>query len=334
MTAATIHANGSSHGGEPSMDFLGTRSMESSDRSAATLPSSLSIGSPPAHARRSVGQGVGHQPNTRRRSPEEEMSAAGLPSVYDQPPSRGIDRTPYGCYANMCPYRGGQAQFLRAPFGDFNLLAPGAPGGDLWSRPGWAYGGPQLASEGRDRSVRRRQGEGPIPSRHRGRRESGGPARGRAGRSNSDATDGAGAEKGIGHRLSGARSDRGEEHSELVLDNLVQVVRTAGAIGVVGVYVPEDPGATDEKAKDGRVGFDYGTFFTKGQRMGTGQAPVKRYNRELRDLISAGRARRIWSLSHELSLNEAPRVSGGPLGASECLSVLGWQIKEGISDLE
>lgn len=91
----------------------------------------------------------------------------------------------------------------------------------------------------------------------------------------------------------------------MVLDNLVKTVRTTGGIGVVGVYVPEDPDAADEGAKEGRIGFDYGTFFTKGQSMGTGQAPVKRYNRELRDLIVAGRATPGWIVSHELSLDEA-----------------------------
>jgi glutathione-independent formaldehyde dehydrogenase len=40
--------------------------------------------------------------------------------------------------------------------------------------------------------------------------------------------------------------------------------------------------------------------------MGTGQAPVKRYNRQLRDLIIEGRARPSWIVSHELSLDEAP----------------------------
>lgn len=40
--------------------------------------------------------------------------------------------------------------------------------------------------------------------------------------------------------------------------------------------------------------------------MGTGQAPVKRYNRELRDLIVAGKARPSFVVSHELSLEEAP----------------------------
>ena len=31
--------------------------------------------------------------------------------------------------------------------------------------------------------------------------------------------------------------------------------------------------------------FDFGTFFFKGQSMGTGQANVKQYNRQLRNLI-------------------------------------------------
>ena len=39
--------------------------------------------------------------------------------------------------------------------------------------------------------------------------------------------------------------------------------------------------------------------------MGTGQCPVKRYNRILRDLIVAGTARPSFIVSHELSLDEA-----------------------------
>ncbi|MBV8597469.1 MAG: aldehyde dehydrogenase, partial [Actinobacteria bacterium] len=103
-----------------------------------------------------------------------------------------------------------------------------------------------------------------------------------------------------------AHDPTGEEHPEMVLDNLVAVVETTGAIGVVGVYVPEDPGAANELAKTGRVAWNYGQFFANGQRMGTGQCPVKRYNRELRDLIVAGKARPSFIVSHELSLDEAP----------------------------
>lgn len=120
-----------------------------------------------------------------------------------------------------------------------------------------------------------------------------------------DATDGAGADCGVEAVGYQAHEPSGKEHPELVLDNLVKVVRTTGGIGVVGVYVPEDPGTADKGAKEGRIGFDHGTFFTKGQRMGTGQCPVMRYNRQLRDLIIAGRATPSLLVSHELGLDDA-----------------------------
>ncbi len=40
--------------------------------------------------------------------------------------------------------------------------------------------------------------------------------------------------------------------------------------------------------------------------MGTGQAPVKRDNRQLRDLILTGRATPSFIVSHEVPLAEAP----------------------------
>ena len=36
-------------------------------------------------------------------------------------PTEGVDGAAYG-YANMGPYGGGQAEYLRVPFADFNLL--------------------------------------------------------------------------------------------------------------------------------------------------------------------------------------------------------------------
>ena len=93
--------------------------------------------------------------------------------------------------------------------------------------------------------------------------------------------------------------------TELVLDNLIKAVRTTGGIGVVGIYLPEDAGANTAGAKEGRIAFDYGTFFTKDQSMGTGQAPVRRYNRQLRDLLITGRAKPSFIVSHELNLDQA-----------------------------
>ncbi len=121
-----------------------------------------------------------------------------------------------------------------------------------------------------------------------------------------DATGGLGADRGIEAVGYQAHDPTGDEHPEMVLDSLVKAVRTTGGIGVVGVYVPSDPGAPTEAAKQGRIGFDYGTFFQKGQAMGTGQCPVKRYNEQLRDLIIAGRATPSLLVSHEVSLGEAP----------------------------
>ena len=85
-----------------------------------------------------------------------------------------------------------------------------------------------------------------------------------------------------------AHDHTGEERPALVLDNLVRAVRTTGGIGVVGVYVPEDPQAATEGAKEGRIGFDFGG----GSISAPGKCPVKRYNEQLRDLIIAGTPRR------------------------------------------
>ncbi len=40
----------------------------------------------------------------------------------------------------------------------------------------------------------------------------------------------------------------------MILDSLVSAVRGTGGIGVAGVYVPHDPQASAEGAKDGRIG--------------------------------------------------------------------------------
>jgi len=58
--------------------------------------------------------------------------------------------------------------------------------------------------------------------------------------------------------------------------------------------------------REGEVALDYGTFWFKGQRMGTGQCNVKVYNRKLLALIAEGRARPSFVVSHELPLDAAP----------------------------
>jgi glutathione-independent formaldehyde dehydrogenase len=103
-----------------------------------------------------------------------------------------------------------------------------------------------------------------------------------------------------------AHNPAGHEHPNATLNNLVRSVRFTGSIGVVGVYVPADPGGPDELARRGEVAFDFGLYWFKGQRMGTGQCPVKAYNRYLRELIHTGKAKPSFVVSHELPLDQAP----------------------------
>ena len=58
--------------------------------------------------------------------------------------------------------------------------------------------------------------------------------------------------------------------------------------------------------KEGHMDFDFGQFWMKGQRIATGQANVKAYNRQLSTLISVGKAKPSLIVSHELSLEDAP----------------------------
>lgn len=98
----------------------------------------------------------------------------------------------------------------------------------------------------------------------------------------------------------------GKEVPNTVLVSMVRAVRATGGIGVPGLYVPSDPGGVDPHAKEGYLMFPFGKFFEKGLSIGTGQCNVKHYNRQLRDMIIAGRATPSFVVSHEIRIDEAP----------------------------
>jgi glutathione-independent formaldehyde dehydrogenase len=241
----------------------------------------------------------------------------------------------YG-YPMMGPYRGGQAELLRVPWADFNLLE--LPQGtehesdftmlsDIFPT---GYHGTELAQVAPGKTVAI-FGAGPvglmaaISANIRGASQTfvidfqadrlalaervGATAINLADGDVVDAimnaTDGFGVDCGVEAVGYQAHDHSGQEHPAMVLDNLVNVVRATGSIGVVGVYEPEDPGASTEGAKHGRYGFDFGTAFTKGLSIGTGQCPVKKYNRYLRDLIIRDQASPSIIVSHEVPLDDA-----------------------------
>ncbi|RRJ31530.1 glutathione-independent formaldehyde dehydrogenase [Halocatena pleomorpha] len=98
------------------------------------------------------------------------------------------------------------------------------------------------------------------------------------------------------------------ENPAVVLNQLIDTVRPTGQLGIVGLYVPSDPGAPDETSAAGRLGIDFGRLFEKGHRFGTGQCDVKRYNRRLRDMIIEGRADPSFLVSHRVGLDDAPEM--------------------------
>jgi glutathione-independent formaldehyde dehydrogenase len=242
----------------------------------------------------------------------------------------------YG-YPQMGPYWGGQAELLRVPWADFNLLK--LPAGtekendytmlsDIFPT---GYHGTELAMVAPGKSVAV-FGAGPVglmaaySAMLRGASQvfvvDKSPDRLALAESIGataidfstldiestimDATDGFGVDCGVEAVGYQAHDASGEEHPELVLDGLIGVVRATGHIGVVGVYVPEDPEARTADAQHGRYDFQYGSAFEKGISISSGQCPVKRYNRELRDLIIHDRATPSFIVSHEIPLDEAP----------------------------
>ena len=243
----------------------------------------------------------------------------------------------YG-YVAMGPYVGGQAEYLRVPYADFNCLKlpPGTENetdfvllADIFPT---GYHGCELAqvSPGETVAV---YGAGPVglmaaysallrgasvvfvvdrvPERLQKAEEIGAVpinfTEGNPAEQIMDQLGGEGADKGVdavGYQAVTHTGDK--EEPAIVLNTLVQTVRPTGMLGVPGLYVPSDPGGVSEEAKRGMLLFSIGKFFEKGLRMGTGQANVKRYNRQLRDLIIQGRAKPSFVVSHELPLNQAP----------------------------
>jgi glutathione-independent formaldehyde dehydrogenase len=242
----------------------------------------------------------------------------------------------YG-YSGMGPYRGGQAELLRVPYADFNcLILPESARekqndyvmlSDIFPT---GYHATEMAGVLPGESVVI-YGAGPVgllaaySSLIKGAasvfvvdsiRERLDLAE-KIGAIGIDDTDNEGAEKVL--ELTHGGADRGcecvgyqcfncegHEVPNLTMNNLVKAVKPTGTIGVVGVFMPKDPGASDALAKEGKLAFDFGQFFTKGQRIGTGQANVKAYNRRLAKLIEAGRAEPSFIVSHELPLEQGP----------------------------
>jgi glutathione-independent formaldehyde dehydrogenase len=82
-----------------------------------------------------------------------------------------------------------------------------------------------------------------------------------------------------------AQGKDGQEAPATVLNSLMSIVRAAGGIGIPGLYVTEDPGATDDAGKTGNLKMRFCLGWAKSHRFYTGQTPVLKYNRQLMQAI-------------------------------------------------
>ncbi|MBC7605910.1 MAG: glutathione-independent formaldehyde dehydrogenase [Burkholderiales bacterium] len=249
----------------------------------------------------------------------------------------GFAGAAYG-FAGMGPYSGGQAEYLRVPYGDFNCLKlpedavekendyvmlsdifptgyhatelarvmPGdsvviygaGPVGLMAALSASIKGASKImvVDNNKERlALAEKMGAIPIDF-------SKAPAVDQV----LELTKGLGADKGcecVGYQCC---DKHGTEHSNITMNELVMSVKATGCIGVVGVFVPKDPKSKEPLQQEGKMAFDFGNFWMKGQCISTGQANVKSYNRQLSTLISAGKAIPSQIVSHELSLEDAP----------------------------
>jgi glutathione-independent formaldehyde dehydrogenase len=70
-----------------------------------------------------------------------------------------------------------------------------------------------------------------------------------------------------------------------VLNSLMDIAFVAGGVGIPGLYVTEDPGASNADSKKGMLKIRFGKGWSKSLHFHTGQAPVLQYNRQLMQAI-------------------------------------------------
>lgn len=85
----------------------------------------------------------------------------------------------------------------------------------------------------------------------------------------------------VGFEARGHGGDAAKEAPATVLNSLMEITRAAGALGIPGLYVTEDPGGVDDSARFGRLVIRIGLGWAKSHLFTTGQCPVMKYNRGL-----------------------------------------------------
>jgi glutathione-independent formaldehyde dehydrogenase len=85
----------------------------------------------------------------------------------------------------------------------------------------------------------------------------------------------------VGFEARGHGQGARREAPATVLNSLMSITRAAGALGIPGLYVTDDPGGIDDQARTGNLSIRIGLGWAKSHHFTTGQCPVMKYNRQL-----------------------------------------------------
>src|ERR1700742_95283 len=112
----------------------------------------------------------------------------------------------------------------------------------------------------------------------------------------------------VGFEARGHGEGSSEEAPATVLNSLMDLTRAGGKLGIPGLYVTGDPGASDEAAQEGSLSIRIGLGWAKSHSFATGQCPVMKYHRDLMTAILNDRAQIAKAVNAQvITLDEAPQ---------------------------
>ena len=112
----------------------------------------------------------------------------------------------------------------------------------------------------------------------------------------------------VGFEARGHGGDSSREAPATVLNSLMDVTTAGGGIGIPGLYVTGDPGRRGRGRQRGALSLSLGTGWAKSLSFATGQCPVMSYHRELMNAILAERVSIAKAVNATvITLDDAPR---------------------------
>jgi glutathione-independent formaldehyde dehydrogenase len=102
------------------------------------------------------------------------------------------------------------------------------------------------------------------------------------------------------------RSNPDVENPTQVIGDLARLVNPTGHLGIAGVYAEKDLRPAPEGTSDGHLEVPWATLFSKGVSVGFGRTHDRRYTVLLRDMVTSGRAKPNFVITHHGRLEDAP----------------------------